>query len=102
MDELLGRKVPYSAQAEQAVVGSILIDPSCVPAVMEKLRADEFYGKLNRDIYETVYHMFAYGITVDPVTVLNQMRTRGVYQDNCEQYLAEVMRMTPTAANVLE
>ncbi len=32
MDELLGRKVPYSAQAEQAVVGSILIDPSCVPA----------------------------------------------------------------------
>ena len=46
--------------------------------------------------------MFAYGITVDPVTVLNQMRTRGVYQDNCEQYLAEVMRMTPTAANVLE
>ena len=102
MDELLGKKVPFSAQAEQAVIGSVLIDPACVPAVMEKLKADEFYGKLNRDIYETVYHMFAYGITVDPVTVLNQMRTRGVYQDNCEEYLAEVMRMTPTAANVLE
>ena len=41
-------------------------------------------------------------MTVDPVTVLGQMRVRGVYQDNCEQYLAEVMRMTPTAANVLE
>ena len=102
MDELLGRKVPYSAQAEQAVIGSVLIDPDCIPAVMEKLRADEFYGKLNRDIYDTVYSMFAYGVTVDPVTVLNQMRVRGVYQDNCEQYLAEIMRMTPTAANVLE
>lgn len=102
MDELLGKKVPFSAQAEQAVIGSVLIDPDCIPSVMEHLRADEFYGKLNRDIYDTVYSMFAYGMTVDPVTVLDQMRVRGVYQDNCEQYLADVMRMTPTAANVLE
>ena len=91
MDELLGKKIPYSAQAEQAVIGSILIDARCVPDVMEKLRADEFYGKLNRDIYETVYSMFAYGITIDPVTILNQMHVRGVYEDNCEQYLAEGM-----------
>ena len=41
MDELLGKKVPFSAQAEQAVIGSVLIDPACVPAVMEKLKADE-------------------------------------------------------------
>ena len=102
MDELLGKKVPFSAQAEQAVIGSILIDPDCVPAVMEKLRADEFYGKLNRDLFETVNTMFAYGVTIDPVTVLDQMRIRGVYQENCPQYLAEVMRMTPTAANVME
>ena len=59
MDELLGKKVPFSSQAEQAVIGSILIDPDCVPAVMEKLRPDEFYGKLNRDIFDTVNNMFA-------------------------------------------
>ena len=102
MDELLGRKVPYSAQAEQAVVGAMLIDPKCVPDVLEKLKADEFYIKLNRDIYETIYAMFSYGQTIDPVTVLDQMRVRGVYQDNCESYMAEVMRITPTTANVLE
>ncbi len=102
MDELLGKKIPYSAPAEQAVIGSILIDPSCVPAVLEKLKADEFYGKLNRDIFETVYAMFSYGQTIDPVTVLDQMKVRGVYQDNCPEYVAEVMRITPTAANVLE
>ncbi|MBO5496017.1 MAG: replicative DNA helicase, partial [Oscillospiraceae bacterium] len=39
---------------------------------------------------------------IDPVTVLGQMKVRGVYQDNCEEYLAEIMRVTPTAANVLE
>ena len=102
MDELLGRKVPYSATAEQAVIGALLIDPKCVPDVLERLKADEFYIKLNRDIYETVYAMFSYGQTIDPVTVLAQMKIRGVYQDSCESYMAEVMRNTPTAANVLE
>ena len=102
MDELLGRKVPYSAEAEQAVIGAMLIDPECVPDVLEKLKADEFYIKINRDIYETIYAMFAYGQTIDPVTVLAQMRVRGVYQDSCESYMADTMRITPTAANVLE
>ena len=102
MDELLGRKVPYSTTAEQAVVGAMLIDPKCVPDVLERLKADEFYIKLNRDIYETIYSMFAYGQTIDAVTVLAQMRVRGVYQENCESYMAEIMRVTPTAANVLE
>ena len=50
MDELLGRKIPYSAQAEQAVIGSMLIDPRCIPEVLDKLKADEFYLKSNRDI----------------------------------------------------
>ena len=99
---MLGRKVPYSSPAEQAVIGALLIDPKCVPDVLERLKADEFYIKLNRDIYETVYAMFSYGQTIDPVTVLAQMKIRGVYQDSCESYMAEVMRNTPTAANVLE
>ena len=102
MDELLGRKTPHSAPAEQAVIGSMLIDPRCIPEVLEKLKADEFYIKLNRDIYETIYTMFSYGQTIDPVTVLDQMHVRGVYQEGSEKYMAEVMSVTPTAANVME
>ncbi len=102
MEELLGRKTPHSAPAEQAVIGSMLIDPRCVPEVLEKLKSDEFYVKLNRDIFETMYTMFAYGQTIDPVTVLDQMKVRGVYQEQCESYVAEIMRVTPTAANVME
>ena len=102
MDELLGRKTPHSAPAEQAVIGSMLIDTRCIPEVLEKLKADEFYIKLNRDIYETINTMFSYGQTIDPVTVLDQMKVRGVYQEGTESYMAEVMRVTPTAANVLE
>ena len=102
MDELLGRKVPHSAPAEQAVIGSMLIDSRCIPEVLEKLKPDEFYIQLNRSIYETIYSMFSYSMVIDPVTVLGQMKVRGVYADNCEEYLAEIMRVTPTAANVME
>ena len=102
MDELLGRKTPHSAPAEQAVVGSMLIDSKCIPEVLEKLKPDEFYIQLNRDIYETIYAMFSYSMIIDPVTVLGQMKVRGVYTDNCEEYIAEIMRITPTAANVME
>ena len=102
MEELLGRKTPYSAQAEQAVLGSMLIDPGCVPDVLERLRSDELYIKLNRDIFETIAAMFSYAQTIDPVTVLDQLRVRGVYTDECDNYIADVMRLTPTASNVLE
>ena len=102
MDELLGRKTPYSATAEQAVIGSMLIDPRCVPDVIEKVNTEDFYLKQNRDVFETIYQMFAYSQTIDPVMVIDQMKVRVVYDDNTESYLAEVMRLTPTAANVLE
>lgn len=102
MEELLGRQVPHSATAEQAVIGSMLIDISCIPDVIERLKGAEFYIQQNREIFETIYAMFSYGQTIDPVTVLDQMKVRGVYRESSTEYIAELMRITPTAANVLE
>lgn len=102
MDELLGKKIPYSAQAEQAVIGSMLIDPRCIAEIIKKLRGDEFYVRANRDVFETIAAMFSFGQTVDPVTVLDQMKVRGVYEDSSPSYLAEIMRVTPTSANAME
>ena len=102
MEELLGRQAPHSASAEQAVIGSMLIDTRCIPDVIERLKGAEFYIQQNRDIFETVYSMFSYGQTIDPITVLDQMKTRGVFRETSTAYIAELMRITPTAANVLE
>ena len=103
MDELLGARVPQSLQAEQAVIGSMLIDPECIPEVLKDARAEHFYNRVNRDIFETVQAMFNYGLTVDVVTVMEQMKERGVFQeDSTRAYLLELMRLTPTAANVSE
>ena len=40
MEELLGRQAPHSASAEQALIGSMLIDPICIPEVINKVRAE--------------------------------------------------------------
>ena len=102
MEELLGRQAPHSASAEQAVIGSMLIDTRCIPDVIERLKGAEFYIQQNRDIFETIYAMFSYGQTIDPITVLDQLKTRGVFRETSTAYIAELMRITPTAANVLE
>ena len=102
MEELLGRQATHSASAEQAVIGSMLIDTRCLPDVIERLKGAEFYIQQNRDIFETIYAMFSYGQTIDPITVLDQMKTRGVFRETSTAYIAELMRITPTAANVLE
>ena len=44
MDELLSRQLPQAVEAEQAVIGSMLIDPSCIPEVIELLRPEDFYA----------------------------------------------------------
>ena len=102
MDELFELRVPHSAEAEQAVVGSMLIDPACIPDVLQKARSDDFYLETNRDVFDTISSMYVYGRTVDPVTVLDQMRIRGCLRDNSQSYLLELMQVTPTAANVLK
>ncbi len=102
MDELLGRKVPYSAEAEQAILGAMLIDPACIPDVVNSVRGAEFYIDVNRDIFETIFAMFSVGAKIDPVTVLDEMRTRGCWKETSQRYLLELMDVTPTAANALQ
>ena len=102
MEELLSRQVPHSPEAEQSVLGSMLIDSRCVNDVIGVLRPADFFIQINRDIYETIYEMFSYSQTIDPVTVLNKMRERGVYDEKTTtKYLMELMEITPTAANVV-
>ena len=102
MDELLMRGMPHSAEAEQAVLGSMLIDGNCVKDVMDQLQADDFYLRQNREIFETIAHMFVYSQPVDGVTVAGEMEKNGLYTEATRPYLLQLMEVTPTAANVGE
>ena len=98
-EELLAKQPPQSLEAEQAVLGSVLIDSRCVADIVGIVSPEDFYLKQNREIFETIYTMFNYSQTIDPVTVLNKMKELGVYQDNSRDYILQLMEITPTAAN---
>lgn len=101
MDELLSRQMPQSLEAEQSVLGSMLIDARCIPEVIGLLSPDDFYLQQNREIYETIYVMFNFSQQIDPVTVLDKMKERGVYDEqHSYDYIAQLIQITPTAANV--
>ena len=57
-NDLLYRQMPHNLEAEQAVLGSMLIDRDCIKDVMDKLQPGDFYLQQNRDIFETIYTMF--------------------------------------------
>ena len=100
-EELLARQTPQALEAEQSVLGSMLIDERCVPDVVGMLQPEDFYLRQNREIYETIYTMFNFSEKIDPVTVLNKMKERGVYdEERSYDYLAQLLKITPTAANV--
>jgi replicative DNA helicase len=102
MEDLLLRQVPYSTEAEQAVLGAMLIDARCVANVIGLLRAGDFYVSANKEIFETIFSMFNFSQVIDPVTVLDRMRSDGTYNDTIPGYIRDLMLITPTAANVME
>ena len=99
-EELLQRQLPHSLEAEQAVLGSMLIDNRSVAEVIGIVRPDDFFLQQNREIYETIYSMFNFSETIDPVTVLEKMKVQGLATDKTPEYLMQLMEITPTAANV--
>ncbi len=102
MDDVFLRQMPHSVEAEQAVLGSMLIDSRCVADVIGALRREDFYVDANRDIFDTISGMFNFSMVIDPVTVLDQMKVDGVYKESTPNYLMQLMDITPTAANVME
>ena len=100
-EELLQRQIPQSLEAEQAVLGSILIDSRCITEVVGLIRPEDFFQEQNREIFETIYTMFNFSQTIDPVTVLDKMKELGYYHDNSRKYILDLMEITPTAANVV-
>lgn len=100
-EELMARRQPQSLEAEQAVLGSILIDSRCLTDVVGIVKPEDFYLQQNREIYETIYTMFNFSQTIDPVTVLDKLKELGYYHDNSRDYVLQLMEITPTAANVV-
>ncbi len=102
LDELLAKQVPYSIEAEQAVLGSMLIDPKRIPEVMEVLKQEDFYVRNNQVLYDAIQKMFLESRNVDPVTVLDEVKLMGYRDELPRDYVLQLVDTTPHSANLLD
>ncbi len=73
----MGNKPPQALDVEEAVLGALLVEPNCVEDVMEELTPPCFYGEKNRMIFEAMSRLFFAHVSIDPLTVAQQLRTDG-------------------------
>lgn len=103
LDELLTRQTPQDLTAEQSLLGAMLIDPACIPMVIEQIQVQDFYAEENQRIFETMFTMFNTAQHIDPVTVLQMLTQLGYYDEaGGRAYLFQLMEITPGAHNVEE
>lgn len=88
-------------QAERGVLGSMLIDPNCVPNVLTKLSPDDFSIQRNREIFLSIRSLSQQATSVDAVTVLHNLRGMGHWDKPSDHaYLHQMMFETPSSAEV--
>lgn len=100
--DLDGGRLPYSVEAEQAVLGSVIIDPKCLNDIAVQMKADYFYIPQHREIYTAMSSMFELSQTIDFVSLLEKLKRDGVYDEaGGKAYLTQLVQTVPSAANVL-
>jgi replicative DNA helicase len=101
VEQTPGKVPPHSIEAEEAVIGGILVDNTAVDRVLELVTADDFYREAHRRIMGAIVDLSARLEPVDLVTLADALKSRGELQDiGGATYLAELAERVPTAANV--
>ncbi len=97
-----GLKLPYSTEAEQSVLGAILLDPACLDRVAELLpRPDYFHLTNHQAIYSVMLDMFTVGKIVDFVTVNERLKQDGTFEGTeAKAYLMQLAEIVPAISNV--
>lgn len=97
----IDRVPPQNLDAEQGVLGSMLLDRDAIARVVELIRPEDFYRDAHRRIYEAITELFERGEPVDLITVTDRLRDRGQLDDvGGAAYVTSLLSAIPTAANV--
>lgn len=97
----MGRQLPFSLEAEQSVLGAILIDPECIETVLEKIKAEYFYMLSHRTIFESMVEMFMSGTVIDIVTLGENLKSKNAFDSiGGTSYIVSLAEFVPSSANV--
>lgn len=95
------KKVPHDADAEQAVLSSILMDKDAAAEAFELLKTDDFYSPENREVFRAALQLYTKGDPIDVVTVKNQLEENGVFAEiGGVETLANIAAAVGSSVNV--
>src|SRR3990170_6186104 len=95
------RVPPHNLEAEQSVLGSMLLERDAIARVVELVRPEDFYRDAHRKIFEVVVELFERGEPADLVSVTERLRSKGQLDDmGGAAYVTALLNAVPTAANV--
>jgi replicative DNA helicase len=96
-----GRIPPQNIEAEQGILGSMLLDSELIPQAAEVLKREDFYREDHSEIYDCILELFEKSQPVDIITVSDQLNMRGTYdRTGGMEYLNSLSNMVPTTANI--
>lgn len=99
-DEII-RKLPFSAIAEQSLLGSILIDPTSINLVADTVSSEDFYLEEHKQIYLAMHALFLTNSQIDVVTLIDELVKKGIYsKSGGEEYIKIIAQTVPNALNV--
>ncbi len=100
MNVELERRMPFSLEAEQSVLGAVLINPAVLDTLTGMISSDDFYLEEHRRIYSAMQGMFLRSKSIDVVTLIDELVREGVYDEaGGKEYIRLIVDLVPTAAN---
>ena len=101
MEEAMIKKVmPHSMEAEQSVIGSMIMDAETITAVSEILISEDFYNTGYRVLYECMLELYEAGKPTDLVTLQDKLREKNVpLEFSTVEYISNIVSAVPTSAN---
>lgn len=100
-NEVLNRVLPNDLIAEQAILGSMLVDKDAVNSAVEVLKPDDFYREDNKEIYSAMLEVYGLGRQIDMITLKEQLKLRGTLEKVGDvAYIATLIDNVPTTSNV--
>lgn len=97
----LDRRMPFSLEAEQSVLGSVLINPSCLDEITGMISGSDFYQEEHQKIYSAMQAMYLKSRNIDPVTLIDELVTMGLYDEaGGRDYIRLIAEIVPSASNV--
>ena len=101
MEEFIGRIPPHSVEAEQSVIGAMIVNKEAINTALEMIRPDDFYKEANKEIYEAIKVLFNKNEPVDIITLSEELKRRGTLENiGGITYLANLSSSVATTANI--